>query len=264
MTHSLPLFHRIAGQPVIVLGAGEAAAAKRRLVEKAGGLVAGEDADARLAFVGIEDEAEAIAAAQRLRARGLLVNVVDRPALCDFTVPSLLDRSPVLIAIGTGGASAGLAKALRLRLEALLPPGVGRLADALFAARAALRARFPDGGDRRRVRDVALGEGGALDPLRAGSEAAVEGWLQGAASASGAAVEFILTSADPDDLSLRQARWLGSADLLAYETGVPAAIIARARADAAQLELAPGASAPPHIGLVVIIRLAPKPGHQPD
>ena len=270
MTHSLPLFHRIAGQPVIVLGAGEAAAAKRRLVEKAGGLVVGEDAEARLAFVGIEDEGEAIAAAQRLRARGLLVNVVDRPGLCDFTVPSLLDRSPVLIAIGTGGASAGLAKALRLRLEALLPPGLGRLADALFAARAALRVRFPDGGDRRRVLDVALGEGGALDPLRAGSEAAVEGWLEDSESRvlrqaqDERALEFTLTSADPDDLTLRQARWLGSADFLAYELGVPPAIIARARADAAQLELAPGASVPVHSGLVVIIRLGRNPGHQPD
>ncbi len=259
MSASLPLFHRIAGQPVIVLGEGEAAAAKRRLVEKAGGIVVDEDAEARLAFVGIEDEVEAIAAATRLRARGLLVNVVDRPALCDFTVPSLLDRSPVLIAIGTGGASAGLAKALRLRLEALLPPGLGRLADALFAARSALRARFPDGGDRRRALDIALGEGGALDPLRAGSAAKVAGWLEGAAASCDATAEFTLTSTDPDDLTLRQARWLGSADLLAYEAGVPAAIIARARADAAQLMLTSGAPAPTHRGLVVTIRLDPKP-----
>lgn len=250
----LPLFHRITGQPVIVLGEGEAAEAKRRLVEKAGGIVVSENDEARLAFVGIYDEAKAIAAATRLRARGLLVNVVDRPALCDFTVPSLLDRSPVLIAIGTGGASAGLAKALRLRLEALLPPSLGRLADALFAARSALRARFPDVGDRRRTLDVALGEGGVLDPLRAGSEASVDGWLQGAATSSDAVVEFILSSVDPDDLTLRQARWLGSADLLAYEAGVPSAIIARARADAAQLELARGADVPSHQGLVVIIR----------
>ena len=260
MIQSLPLFHRITGQPVIVLGKGEAAAAKRRLVEKAGGIVVGETGEARLAFVGIEDEAEAIAAAQRLRARGLLVNVVDRPALCDFTVPSLLDRSPVLIAIGTGGASAGLAKALRLRLEALLPSGLGRLADALFSARSALRARFPDGGDRRRALDGALGEGGALDPFRSGSEAAVEGWLQSAATTSDTVAEFTLTSADPDDLTLRQARGLGSADLIAYEAGVPTNIIARARADAAQMELAQGAQVPAHSGLVVVIRLALIPG----
>ncbi len=256
MTDSLPLFHRITGQPVIVLGEGEAAQAKRRLVEKAGGIVVGEEAEARLAFVGIEDEVEAVAAATRLRARGLLVNVVDRPALCDFTVPSLLDRSPVLIAIGTGGASAGLAKALRLRLEALFPPVLGQLAEALFAARSALRQRFPDGGDRRRALDAALGEGGALDPLRSGNETGVERWLQGASTNPDIIAEFTLTSADPDDLTLGQARLLGSADLVAYESGVPPAIIARARADAAQLELEPGAQCPAYRGLVVIIRLA--------
>ena len=116
---ALPLFHGIAGKPVIVLGEGDAAVAKRRLVERAGGVPVGEaDGEARLAFVAL-DEPEAAAA--RLKARGLLVNVPDRPDLCDFTVPSVLDRDPVLIAVGTGGASAGLAKHLRLRLEALLP-----------------------------------------------------------------------------------------------------------------------------------------------
>jgi uroporphyrin-III C-methyltransferase/precorrin-2 dehydrogenase/sirohydrochlorin ferrochelatase len=254
MSDSLPLFHRIAGQSVIVLGEGGAAAAKRRLVSRAGGIVCDEEAEARFAFIAIDDENQAAAAAARLHTRGLLVNVADRPELCDFTVPSLLDRSPILIAIGTGGASAGLAKALRLRLEALLPPGLGRLADALYAARAALRVRFPDAGDRRRALDEALGDGGALDPLCAGSDAAVAGWLQGTVSSANAIAEFTLASADPDDLTLRQARWLGSADLIAYEAGVAPAILARARADAAQLELATGTDAPIHSGLVVVIR----------
>ena len=130
---ALPLFHRVAGQRVVVIGEGAAAEAKRRLVERAGGVVVDEDdADARLAFIA-EDAPEA--AAVRLRARGVLVNVVDRPELCDFTAPSILDRSPVLIAIGTGGASAGLAKALRLRMEALLPASLGPLAAGLAAAR---------------------------------------------------------------------------------------------------------------------------------
>jgi hypothetical protein len=73
MINSLPLFHRIAGQPVIVLGEGEAAIAKRRLVERAGGVVDGEDnAEARLAFVALDDPEQAVA---RLKARGVLVNV---------------------------------------------------------------------------------------------------------------------------------------------------------------------------------------------
>jgi len=249
---SLPLFHRIAGQPVIVLGEGEAAIARRRLVERAGGIPVDENnAEARLAFVAL-DEPEAAAA--RLRARGLLVNVTDRPDLCDFTVPSILDRSPVLLAIGTGGASAGLAKALRLRLEQVLPQSLGALALALAQARSALRARFPDAGERRRALDDALGEGGALDPLRESSAERLGTWLEGAASTAGGMVEIRLRSPDPEDLTLREARLLGSADVLAHESGVPPAILDRARADAARAELAPGELPGSVKGLVVVVR----------
>ncbi len=255
MIQSLPLFHRIAGQPVVVLGEGEMADAKRRLVERAGGQVVNADSpEARLAFVALEDEGEARTAAEGLRARGLLVNVLDRPALCDFTVPSILDRSPVLIAIGTGGASAGLAKALRLRLEGLLPAKLGRLADALQSARTALRERWPDAGDRRRALDEALAAGGALDPLDEGSADRVGIWLNEAGNALASPVEFTIISPDPDELTLRQARWLGSADLVAHEPEVSSAILDRARADADRREIASGAPAPAGSGLVVTIR----------
>ena len=117
--HSLPLFHRLTGQPVIVLGTGPAAEAKRRLVERAGARVVGlDDPAARLAFVALDEPEQAAA---ELRQRGVLVNVPDRPELCDFTVPSLLERGPVLLAVGTGGVSAGLAK-LRDRLGADVEP----------------------------------------------------------------------------------------------------------------------------------------------
>lgn len=253
--HSLPLFHRLAGQPVIVLGEGDAAAAKIRLLERAGARVVGEDDPAaRLAFVAL-DAPEAAAA--RLKARGLLVNVVDRPELCDFTVPSVLERAPVLIAVGTGGASAGLTKALRLRLEALLPATLGALADGLYAARGRLRARFPDAGDRRRALDAALGEGGALDPLKAGSAAAIGLWLDGAKDEAAGLRAFTLLSADPDDLTLRQLRWLGSADLVLHDVDVPEQVLARARADAVHRLLGNGeAPVPAERGLTVVIRAA--------
>ena len=251
---SLPLFHRIAGQPVIVQGEGEAALAKRRLVERAGGVVCGEDeTGARLAFVALDDPEPA---AERLKARGVLVNVPDRPELCDFTVPSILDRAPVLLAIGTGGASAGLAKALRLRLETLLPPGLGALAAALGKSRDALRRRWPDAGERRRALDAALGEGGPLDPMGGGGAEAVEAWLAGhAADLSGGLVEICLVSDDPDDLTLRQARLLGSADVVAHEAGVPAAILDRARADAVRWVIAPGEGVLAGEGLIVVLRV---------
>lgn len=259
MIPALPLFHAIAGRPVVVLGEGDAAQAKRRLVERAGGLVepnlqTGVERGARLAFIAHDDAALVTGDAIRARAAGLLVNVVDRPELCDFTVPSLLDRAPVLVAIGTGGASAGLAKALRLRLDALLPASLGRLADALFAARAALRQRFPDAGERRRALDAALGQGGVLDPLDEASADRLDGWLADATPSPTAIHEIHLRSLDPEDLTLREARLLGSADWLACEPGVPAAILARARADAVRVALAPGAAVHARPGQGVILR----------
>jgi uroporphyrin-III C-methyltransferase/precorrin-2 dehydrogenase/sirohydrochlorin ferrochelatase len=261
MIETLPLFHRISGQPVVVLGEGEAAQAKRRLVERAGGVVVsdiqqGIDEGARLAFIAHDNPEAASGDAIRLRSAGLLVNVTDQPDLCDFVVPSVLDRSPVLIAVGTGGASAGLAKALRLRLETLLPQGLGRLASALFESRGAVRARWSDAGERRRALDAALAEHGALDPLREGSADAVAGWLAGEGAVSGDAIhEVVLASHDPDDLTLRQARLLGMADAVAHEPGVAKQILDRARADAVRIALAPGEAVPARSGLTVVLRV---------
>ena len=242
---SLPLFHQIAGHSVLVLGEGEAADPKRRLVERAGGIIVDDQARAidegvRIAFVAYEDEKACEVAAINLRCAGMLVNVVDRPDLCDFTTPSLLNRDPLLIAVGTGGASAGLAKHIRLRLERILPANLGQLARALFAARPQLRACFPDGGDRRRALDMALREGGALDPLQPGAERRVDDWLSNPERTPPAATHQInLSSADPDDLTVREARWLGEAERVWIDGAVPEAILARARADAQRLLLHP-------------------------
>jgi uroporphyrin-III C-methyltransferase/precorrin-2 dehydrogenase/sirohydrochlorin ferrochelatase len=200
----------------------------------------------------LEDARAAEAAALRLKRRGLLVNVVDRPDLCDFTTPSILDRDPVLIAVGTGGVSAGLAKHLRLRLEAIMPQSLGRLARALFEGRETLRKRFPDGADRRRAVDAALQVGGALDPLRDDAADRVESWLDGAETPSSPAHHVVaLTSDDPDDLTLRQARLLGEADVILHDPAIPAAILARARADAVRHALPYDG---PRDGLVVELR----------
>jgi uroporphyrin-III C-methyltransferase/precorrin-2 dehydrogenase/sirohydrochlorin ferrochelatase len=244
--HSLPIFVDLRGQPVILLGDGEAAAAKRRLIERAGGRPVDEaDGAARFAFVACTDDAAAEAATARLKSRGLIVNVTDRPALCDFTLPAIVDRDPVLIAIGTAGRSAGLAKALRQRLEALLPAGLGALAEALFAARAAIRVRWPDADARRRAIDAGLSEGGPLDPFTDAAPGAVDGWLAAAqVDAADRLVTIRLRSADPDDLTLGEARLLGQADRIFHRPDVPAAILTRARADAARDACAAPPAAP--------------------
>ena len=103
--------------------------------------------------------------------------------------------------------------------------------------------------------DAALGEGGAIDPLREDSAEHLSAWLDGAsAPEDGGVFEIQLRSADPEDLTLREARLLGSADLLAYEPGVPAEILDRARADAARVALVPGTMPVGAVGLVVILR----------
>lgn len=250
--HSLPLFVRLAGRPVVLLGEGEAADAKRRLLERAGAVIVGEDAQASIAIVAIDDEGEALAAVARLKARGLLVNAVDRPEHCDFTTPAIIDRAPVLVAIGTGGVSAGLAAALRQRLEALLPATLGPLAERLHAARPALRRRYPDGGERRRALGAAMAAGAPLDPL--GEAANVEAWLASDQARAAGHVRIALTSADPDDLTLRQARALANADRVLHHPGVPAAILDRARADAMRQAWRDGLA--PQDGLTVELAMA--------
>lgn len=230
--HSLPVFLRLHGRAVILIGEGEAADAKRRLLERAGARVVGEETEAALAIVANGDEV----AVARLKARGVLVNATDRSELCDFTLPAIVDRDPVLIAVGTGGASAGLAKALRQRIETLLPARLGALATALFEVREAIRARWPDAAARRRAIDAGLAEGGPIDPLQGDADKRVATWLAGDAGRDGSRLVAIrLASADPDDLTLRTARLLGEADRIYHKSDVPAAILDRARADAARI-----------------------------
>lgn len=260
---SLPLFHRIAAQKVLVLGEGEAAEPKRRLVERAGGIVIdgqqrAVDEGVRLAFIAYDDAKACEVAAINCRSAGMLVNVVDRPELCDFTTPSILDRNPVLIAIGTAGASAGLAKHVRLRLERILPQSLGALARALFAARPKLRERYPDGADRRRALDSALREGGALDPLKDVAEDEVEAWLEsGAPAPRDRVVSITIASSDPELLTVRDARLLGEADTLLLNGEVPASILAMARADAERVPYVEGSESGARAGLTVILHWRP-------
>ena len=232
--NQLPVFANVRGRPVLLLGEGEAADAKRRLLERAEARVVTErEEGVRLAFVAVEDEAAATHLAGALKAAGMLVNVVDRPALCDFTTPAVVERGPLLVAVATGGASAGLAKAVRQRIERMLPEDAGILAEALADGRDAMRARWPNGADRRRAIDAALAEGGPLDPMREGASARVADWLAGeAAQIVTGRIDVTLTTFDPDDLTLRTARLMGEADAVWHPPDCPPALLARARADA--------------------------------
>jgi uroporphyrin-III C-methyltransferase/precorrin-2 dehydrogenase/sirohydrochlorin ferrochelatase len=248
---ALPIFVKLAGRPVILIGTGEAADAKRRLLERAGAGIVDEGGDASLAIVAVDDPEPIVV---RLRTRGILVNAVDRADLCDFTLPAIVDRDPVLIAIGTGGVSAGLAAALRQRLEAVLPASLGRLARALAAARPAMRSRWGDSGERRRALGAALA--GPLDPLVDHPEGVVAHWLGNGAAPATTLLHFSLASPDPDDLTLRQARALAQADQVFHREDVPVAILDRARADAARIRC-DALPAAPAIGLSLYLEMQP-------
>ena len=253
-----PLFLSLDGRTVILLGHGPAADAKRRLYERAGAIVT-DNPNAHGALLGVvaheDDELSTIDAAM-LKRRGLPVNVVDRPHLCDFTTPAIVDRDPVTVAIGTGGALAGLAKALRQRIEALLPPDLGALAQGLSDAREAIRARWPDAADRRRAIDAALADGGPLDPAREGGDIAA--WLAGGDAAVETGLHIIqLTSADPDDLTLRTARLMGQADRVYHDAEISPAVLERARADAERIAGPPPEPLPAGLSLFLTYASAP-------
>lgn len=253
-----PIFLNLRGRTVLIVGEGEAADAKARLVTRAGALVVREwQPGVTIAFIALDDEAQAAITAERLRAKGLLVNVVDRPKLCDFTTPAIIDRAPITIAIGTAGASAGLAKAIRQRIEALLPARLGELAAGLFAARTRLKQNWPDAADRRRAIDTALTANGPLDPLRADAADHLPSWLASPSQAAESRIETIqLTSLDPDDLTLRQARLMGEADHIFHAPDVSDTLLNRARADAVRHIAHEAPANPPH-GLSLWINMRP-------
>lgn len=251
----LPIFVNVKDRKIILVGEGDAADAKRRFIERAGGTcVDAGNREARIAFVAIDDEAQALFAAAHLKARGLLVNVVDRPEHCDFTTPAIVDRTPLLIAVGTGGASAGMAKAIRQRLETLLPAETGTLANAIANARNVIRARWPDNADRRRALDAAFMSGGLMDPFTDHPDNAVEHWLdQAGGPPESRLIEIRLLSNYPDDLTLLTARLLGEADYIFHDPDVAPDILTRARADAARQSGPPPVPSPD--GLTLYLRL---------
>lgn len=232
---TLPLFHRIAGARVMVLGDGDMADAKARLVEEAGGEVTrdmGEEG-ARLAFVVGEDAAEQ---AQALRARGLLVNVPDRPDLSDFLVPAIVDRAPVTVAIGSGGASAALSKALKERLDVLLPEGLGALALAIRQARQTVSANLPDLTARREFWASVLAPGAPLDPMRDHDDpaAAIVDALADPDVATASVHEVTVGPGGTEALTLADLRLMAQADLVIYAPGMPTSALALIRRDAAR------------------------------
>lgn len=231
---TLPLFHRLAGTPVLVTGEGEMAEAKARLVREAGGAVVGAmQPGVRLAFVSGETAAEQATA---LRAQGVLVNVPDRPDLSDFLVPAIVDRGAVTVAVGSSGTSAALSKALKERLEWVLPAHLGALATAIRAARDAVVERLPALESRREFWAAALAPGGRLDPLAPHDNpaATIADALRGSDYPTATLHAIIVGPGGAEALTLADLRRLSQADLVVHPADLPAAVLALIRRDASR------------------------------
>ncbi|PHK95324.1 uroporphyrinogen-III C-methyltransferase [Pseudoroseomonas rhizosphaerae] len=241
-----PIFLDLQGRDVLLLGGGEALEAKAALLEEAG---ARPRRAARFAPDLLEGIALACAAGapeedlralhDACRARGIPVNVVDRPELCGFVTPAIVDRDPITIAIGTGGAAPVLARMARQRVETVLAPGLGRVAAMARHFRQAVRARLPGLAARRRFLDAALSGPAARlaeEGREAEAHAAFAAALERAEAAPAGSVHLVGAGPGAADLlTLRALRLLGEADVVVHDRLVPDEVLALARRDARRI-----------------------------
>jgi precorrin-2 dehydrogenase/sirohydrochlorin ferrochelatase len=192
---------------------------------------------AALAFVASPDDAFAEQAAAAARAAHVPVNVVDRPQLCDFTTPAVIDRGEVVAAVGTAGASPMLATLLRHDIEARVPEGAGRVAALFRKLQAEVREALPEPHRRRAFLRAAL-TGPAAQAALSGDMALAERRLREtlASHEPGLGVVQLLDGRGPAELlTLKASRALAEADVLVCDNGVDPNVVAIARRDAERL-----------------------------
>ncbi len=243
-----PIFVSLTGQPVVLIGAGPAAEAKATLLSRAGAVLrrlAGvptpaDLAGARLVIAASDDRTLLEQSRAAAVAAGVLFNAVDQSDLCDFQVPSMIERGPITIAIGTGGAAPTLARTLRARIEAVIPAAYGALASWSQRLRAEVRRRLPVEADRRRFwQAMATGTPAALFLAgeRDAAAAAAERLLAEPATGEGIVHLVGAGPGDPELLTRRAARLLAEADVIVHDALVPAAILDLARRDAERIDV---------------------------
>jgi uroporphyrin-III C-methyltransferase/precorrin-2 dehydrogenase/sirohydrochlorin ferrochelatase len=168
------------------------------------------------------------------------VNVVDQPELCSFIVPSIIDRSPVVAAISTGGASPVLARLIRARMESLIPAGYGRLAELCSRFRQRVKETFANPDERRIFWDQVL-QGGVAERIFSGHAEEADQLLEKALTRGKAEAglgEVYLVGAgpgDPDLLTFRALRLMQQADVVVYDRLVAQPILEMTRQDAQRI-----------------------------
>jgi uroporphyrin-III C-methyltransferase/precorrin-2 dehydrogenase/sirohydrochlorin ferrochelatase len=266
----LPVFLDLRTGPVLLVGAGDLARAKLRLLLAAGARVrfAATDgsndvsefdaAAARIErtesdplsadltgviavlFAGAGSIGEAVAA--RAKAKGIPVNVMDDLQHSTFIFPAIVDRGDVVVAIGTGGASPVVARRVRERIEALLPARIGDLAAFIGRWRKPIHGRIPDFPQRRKFWErIVDGPIGAM--VLAGKSNDADAALQSIADPSTFTESAGFVSlvgagpGDPDLLTIKALRALQDADIVFYDDLVSPEVLDRARRDAARVSV---------------------------
>lgn len=260
----LPIFMNLHGRRALIVGGGEVAARKCALLQQAGaqilvvspqltgllqqmhqdGAIAyrqGEFAESDLEQVALviaatDDEAVNRQVSELANARQLPVNVVDNPELCSFIVPSIIDRSPVQIAVSTGGSSPVLARLLRARLESAIPSAYGRLASLVENFRDKVKSRFDNVNARRKFWEEVL-QGRIAEMVFAGNDSGAEQALQDtlASADTGPVGEVYLIGGgpgDPDLLTFRALRLMQQADVIVYDRLISKEVLELTRRDA--------------------------------
>jgi len=260
----LPIFINIKGRSCLVVGGGEVAQRKASVLLDAGAsvkAVAPEFSEAFIGLPGVErvverfqpghlDGAVLVIAAtddsavnqdvsREARARNIPVNVVDNPDLCTFIMPSILDRSPLMVAFSSGGASPVLARMLRGKLETMIPQGYGRLTAFCARLRNTVKERVTNPPMRRIFWENVL-EGAIAEKVLAGDEAGAEAMLldqleNGNTEPHGEVYLVGAGPGDPDLLTFRALRLMQKADVVVYDNLVSKPIVEMTRRDATRI-----------------------------
>jgi uroporphyrin-III C-methyltransferase/precorrin-2 dehydrogenase/sirohydrochlorin ferrochelatase len=269
----LPVFLDLQTGPVLLVGSGDLARAKLRLLAAAGARVrwfatdGGHDvsgldaADAARIELAEGDPLAAdlsgviailcagagdigIAMSARAKAAGLPVNVMDDLAHSTFIFPAIVDRGDVVVAVGTGGASPVVARRVRERIEAALPARIGDLAGFIGRWRKAIHGRIPEFALRRRFWErVVDGPIGAMVLAGRGDEAEAalknisdpSAFADASGKAEGRVTLVGAGPGDPDLLTVKALRALQDADVVFYDELVSPEILDRARRDASRI-----------------------------
>jgi uroporphyrin-III C-methyltransferase / precorrin-2 dehydrogenase / sirohydrochlorin ferrochelatase len=178
--------------------------------------------------------------------RHIFVNVVDNPSLCTFIMPAMIDRSPVTIAIGTGGTAPVLARLLRGKIEALIPHRFGALAGLAAKYRERVKAALPKGPTRKAFWEEIF-EGEVAEQVFSGNQVEAEQQLearidQGCSTQQGEVYLVGAGPGDPDLLSFRALRLMQKADIVIYDRLVSKEILNLVRRDADRLYVGKEAS----------------------